>query len=669
MKKKNNSGFTLVELIVVVALLAIMMGAILRLIDPIRNVYRDTYDTVNTKTVGETMISYVEDKIRYSTNVLVLENYVGVPEITPILGKKSAKVGASKYEYTNCIIVDNTNIRGSMFSDYKGDTGTSYARKGCKGCIYEIKDIGEAATLDLTKASAGTLGEDIYGDYDHDIKINTVEEDSLAYLSVDVLSTPKKYEGSSYVNDTDNTFKAERSFDLVNINISEKKVNRTHDRYALDKCVDFDAAPDYTSYPQAAVPSGINEKQQKYFDTTDPNNKYTYIFFVINKSDSSKCTVNFMYDPNDTNKSLAGHFISGAEYQVTAGQTLSSAAVNKMNNLGSRSGYMGYHFTDGTEKVDLATYVINDDITFMVVYEKNPDAVIHTAKYLLPDGSPLTDTTGAEITGEINNGFAVTNLPDPTGAYNPDTQYYEWYVKGTTTKAEDYPVTTTPAVEGNKAPEIEVEYQCVIKDKIKVSFIYNGTDFVPPQYIKSRAELTYPTDIPTTSEAGKVFKDWYDGTGKRFADSPCVADTVFKPVFDTVPVPPTPPAGTYNITVSHSDDTGAEYSAYHDGKNWEHPYAGSRVTLSNTSSTTDFSGTVTVKVKFNTDVSTFTMKNTQNVGSSYVISGDTVTVKYTGTLAKYGGNVQLYFQMVSPDEVEQGKGSGVVKVTSVSAST
>ena len=68
MKKKNNSGFTLVELIIVIALLSLMMGAILQLMDPIRNVYHDTLDTVNTKTTGETMISYVEDKVRYSTN-------------------------------------------------------------------------------------------------------------------------------------------------------------------------------------------------------------------------------------------------------------------------------------------------------------------------------------------------------------------------------------------------------------------------------------------------------------------------------------------------------------------------------------------------------------------------------------------------------------------------
>ena len=560
MKKKNNSGFTLVELIIVVALLAIMMGAILKLLDPIRSVYKDTYDTVNTKTVGETMISFVEDKVRYSTNVLVLENYVGVPKITPVLGKKSAKVGASKYEYTNVIVVDNTNIRGSMFNDYKGDTATTYARKNCKGCIYEIKDIGESDTLDLTKASAGTLGEDIYGDYDHDIKINTVDEDSLAYLSVDVLSTPKKYDGSGYVRDDENNFKAQRSFDLVNINISEKKVNRTHDRYALDKCTDFDDTPDYTSFPQETnVPGGLTSKQQKYFETTNPNNKYTYIFFVINKTDSTKCAVNFMYDPSDPSPAYAGKAVAGCDYNVTAGQTLNTAAVNHIKSvLDGRSGsFSGYCITDGENKVDLSTYTINDDITFIVTYSKDENAVYHTAKYYNPDGSLVKDDEGNPVTSEFNNGFAVEYLPDLTGLYDPNTQYVEWYVKGLTPliKATDYKVTTTSPDGVTKAESKTIEYYSEVKDMWKISFKdADGNDYITPYYVKDQSELREPTEHPTKSSDTGVYiwKNWYCG-GHPINEYRSImnGDSEFTPKYDYMATPPSP-SSAFTVSCSNA---------------------------------------------------------------------------------------------------------------------
>ena len=562
MKKKNNSGFTLVELIIVVALLAIMMGAILRLLDPIRSVYKDTYDTVNTKTVGETMISYVEDRVRYSTNVLVLENYVGVPKITPIPGKSSAKVGTSKYEYTNVIVVDNTNIRGSMFSDYKGDTGTTYARKNCKGCIYELKSIGEKTVLDLTSASAGTIGEDIYGDYDYDIKMNTYKDAGRSYLSVDVLSTPKKYDGSGYVRDEENNFKAQRSFDLVNMNIGIAKY-KLDSLVSNDKNRDFATDPNYTDFPQETnVPTGLTSTQEKYFDTTNTDNRYTYIFFYINRTGMSKCKVNFMYDPMDPNKSYAGHFLDNHEYQVSQGKKLDQTAINALNKLPTRPGYSTYYFTDGNEKIDIADYVINDDITFIVVYEKDAGAIIHTSEYYLPDGTPLTNSLGEPITGEISDGFSASNLPDPTGSYDPITQYYEWYVKGLPhteeNKAENYVVQASTT---GGTPERTVEYECEIKNKWKIRFTVDGTDFVDPIYIKDQYEFVTPKDNPTksTGTGYYVFKGWYYGSQplNSYLNS-MNGDTEFKATFEYHAAPPSP-AVSWTLSYTVEDKGSGSY--------------------------------------------------------------------------------------------------------------
>ena len=648
MKKKNNSGFTLVELIIVVALLAIMMGAILKLMDPIRSVYKDTYDTVNTKTVGETLISYVEDRVRYSTNVLVLENYVGVPQITPMAGKSSAKVGTSKYEYTNVIVVDNTNIRGSMFSDYKGDTGTSYARKNCKGCIYELKSIGDKTVLDLTSASAGTIGEDIYGDYDHDITMNTYDEGGLAYLSVDVLSTPKKYDGSGYVRDDENNFKAQRSFDLVNINISEKKVNRTNDRYALDKCTDFDTDPNYTDFPQqTTVPSGLTAKQQKYFDTSDPTNKYTYIFFYINRSsDSEMCTVNCMYDPNDPSPSYAGHPVPNTSFSVQAGSTLNSAAIAKLNNLDARSGYKSYYITDGQNKItDFSTYIINDDITFIVFYEQDENAVMHTAKeYILPNGSILKDAEGHNVTSQFNNGFAVEYLPEPVGQYDPATQYYEWYVSGLTpkVKATDYVVTTTPPSPTAKAPSKEVSYYCEVKNMMKVTFQdANGNNFIEPYYVKNPGEVRVPTDIPTkpSSTGAYVFDGWYCG-GQTLNSylSLMTGDTTFTPKFT---FHATPPAPASEISVMSIDS---------ETQSWGTPVAVGKIKFRNTGTNKANKNSKTITLTFNGSIGNINYIQFNNTsGFSMTKSGTSLSFKLPEDM-EVGQEVYLNFQIYSGDE-------------------
>ena len=151
MKNKNQKGFTLIELIVVIALLTVMMGAILQLMGPIRQVYNTTLNTVNTKTAGETIISYIEDKTRYSTDMLVLKDYEGVPQISPVGTSESFKVGNCSAVFKECIIVDNSHTRNEMFADFSTNALTS--RKNCTGTIYTLKDLGGKAIGDIVHAN------------------------------------------------------------------------------------------------------------------------------------------------------------------------------------------------------------------------------------------------------------------------------------------------------------------------------------------------------------------------------------------------------------------------------------------------------------------------------------------------------------------------------------
>ena len=103
---KNRKGFTLVELIVVVTIFGVILGAILNMIKPANNVYHDADATMESNVIGSGLIDYLDDELRYSTNVLVLKDYIGVPDVST-----SGTIGASGVTYSNCIVIDNNNLQ------------------------------------------------------------------------------------------------------------------------------------------------------------------------------------------------------------------------------------------------------------------------------------------------------------------------------------------------------------------------------------------------------------------------------------------------------------------------------------------------------------------------------------------------------------------------------
>ena len=103
---KNRKGFTLVELIVVVTIFGVILGAILNMIKPANNVYHDADATMESNIIGSGLIDYLDDELRYSTNVLVLKDYIGVPDVST-----SGTIGGSGVTYSNCIVIDNNNLQ------------------------------------------------------------------------------------------------------------------------------------------------------------------------------------------------------------------------------------------------------------------------------------------------------------------------------------------------------------------------------------------------------------------------------------------------------------------------------------------------------------------------------------------------------------------------------
>ena len=112
-KNKNKSGFTLVEVIVVMTIMSVILGAILNLLRPVNDAFQKAKSVANTNQVGSGLNRYIESQLRYSTNMLVLENYSGVPDVSA-----TGTLANSAASYTDCLVIDNIQKSGRQDPSY-----------------------------------------------------------------------------------------------------------------------------------------------------------------------------------------------------------------------------------------------------------------------------------------------------------------------------------------------------------------------------------------------------------------------------------------------------------------------------------------------------------------------------------------------------------------------
>ena len=78
--KKNQKGFTLVELLVVCAMISILFAAILSMIPSVGNLFRDTSTYQYERQVTENLMFGIEENIRYADDVIVITNCTDYPK-------------------------------------------------------------------------------------------------------------------------------------------------------------------------------------------------------------------------------------------------------------------------------------------------------------------------------------------------------------------------------------------------------------------------------------------------------------------------------------------------------------------------------------------------------------------------------------------------------------
>lgn len=525
---KNRKGFTLVELIVVVTIFGVILGAILNMIKPANNVYHDADATMESNVIGSGLIDYLDDELRYSTNVLVLKDYIGVPDVST-----SGTIGASGVTYSNCIVIDNNNLRGYSLKNYSGnDTDTAAKRMGAKGCILNV---GKVNTEGLNfNNSAVARGVDFYDNYKFDIGASISKIEEMYTLDVSLTAYQPTYENGSYTF-TKTKYKKDAAVNLTNINIDEGD----SDSYQVRDYKDFSVYPDYVKYPQATTaPAGCTAQQEKYY-SSDASNKYTYIFYDKTTVSSSKTySVKFIYSASDPDSTLRGK-------QIDTKSVKAGTVYKAPPSMSSRTGYGTPYWVDSKNNVaDFTTGVtINKDMVFSCVYPPVAPKAQFNVTFENINGSTFTTT-------KVYDGDFANDPGIPTDMDTIKQDFVKWVYKSDNSKGlTDVSITDSSVV-----------FVPVVQNKHKVEFKLNGSLInASTIYVSDGQYANYPGATPVSSDANKVFSKWVvEGTSDEITSVTITRDTVFEAVF--VEKPSLPTSQSDRVTIIIDCSAGNNYS-------------------------------------------------------------------------------------------------------------
>lgn len=162
--KKIIKGFTLVELIIVMAIMTILMAALMQMMKPIRSTYVDAtyYEAQRTTQTG--MVQYLTESLRYATRLGIYNEQAGVSGVTDAISKFRTATGLTDDSKINVITIDNK-------------TGYTYNNATLYGRIVRTKNAPASGSFTANAAVAGTaearlaLGDAYYGNYTYSINV------------------------------------------------------------------------------------------------------------------------------------------------------------------------------------------------------------------------------------------------------------------------------------------------------------------------------------------------------------------------------------------------------------------------------------------------------------------------------------------------------------------
>lgn len=181
---KKLKGFTLVELIVVMAIIGILMAGVMQMFKPVRTIYVDSTQYEAQRTAQTGVVQYITETVRYATDMGIYTNGSATSAISDFAaayctannidsGKVSA-VTAEIGKYAEVIVIDNKTTHYSK--DYTGRVirrKVDYTTPAAISTDFGtgIFNTDTAVTVDTTKGWRTALGEAYYGENSFQISI------------------------------------------------------------------------------------------------------------------------------------------------------------------------------------------------------------------------------------------------------------------------------------------------------------------------------------------------------------------------------------------------------------------------------------------------------------------------------------------------------------------
>lgn len=365
MKKTNKKGFTLVELIVVATIMVMVMGAILNFIRPMNKFYQRTQSLADTNDIGSILMDDVDDELRYATNIVVFQDYQGVPSLTGGFLTNTSGDVTFNAKFTNALIIDNENVRGSLFPGYDAD-GTVSHRKQARGCIMKANVTDAGIDTERLKC-VGT--EALYADYGctFDAELNVLDNNSSC-VTIDMELMRPRREGLGYVFDKFG-YKQRRDFELVNVNLKGAAGRGMKAGYYGGSGNPID----YSIFTQASAVGGSADALYSQV--------HTYILYTKVVPTTEKVTVTVYKAPGSTTK--VGQFKKNSGDTLDSGNiaTIEAWGAGYLPHSGVYTGadgkkykdkYMDAITADGTSCKDYMTMGITSNLDLYLQYVPIP---------------------------------------------------------------------------------------------------------------------------------------------------------------------------------------------------------------------------------------------------------------------------------------------------------